>query len=112
VAGNIMTKTELIRVMNTGVEAVEIFRGAVTPELIDKIEERIQKTQSDINLKMAIGSLFGLRPDEISSTFTSILQVVALIRTVLASGDDLKVKETLQNLLNSPVKLTLIAGVL
>lgn len=107
-----MTKAELVSAMTKGVEAIEIFRGAVTKELFDAIEDRIHKIQGDTGIKAAVAGLFGMQLDKISSLLTSILQIIALAREIFDSEVDLRVKETLERLLNSPVKLAVIAGVL
>jgi len=107
-----MNKSELIAALTTSVEVIDVNRGAVNAELLEKIEEWVNKAQGSLQLKGAAAALLGVRPDEISSILTSAMQFIALERYVLDSGIDLKVRASLEHILASPLKLMAIAAVL
>ena len=103
-----MNTDELKTLFDTIITLIEKNRNAINPQLLNKIEGKINDIKKP-NIQAAICAYFEITQPELDNLFELAATIIDKERTTLNNGTDIKISNALKTLKDRPLILNTIA---
>ena len=105
-----MTKSELVGILDTAVEALETNRQLVNPLLLTKLEKLIVYYREEPLAQTIISGIFNVTTDQIYDYTDSVLQLIKIEKKLVDSPLTDEIVSGINNLKQRPLVLSMLAG--